>query len=173
MDPAKKIGQIKEQCYMENKARRNYPKKWFKPSDQTLWKQMYNQNTFNQQLKEDLKLKDLCPYEYTGQGESYFVSCDMYKSLMSSCRCGEPRTGAHMLKCLQKQKNTFLHENEEEGNDEVPMKIPETSNSFIGWHSSDTTTYKRWEQSMRYTSPLQSMPGPKITSHPYHAIIIG
>ncbi|KAI9586945.1 hypothetical protein GQX74_002792 [Glossina fuscipes] len=52
----------------------------------------------------------------------------MYKSLMSSCRCGEPRTGAHMLKCLQKQKNTFLHENEEEGNDEVPMKMPETSN---------------------------------------------
>lgn len=44
---------------MENKARRNYPKKWFKLLDQTLWKEMYNQNTINQQLKGDLKLKGL------------------------------------------------------------------------------------------------------------------
>uniref|UniRef100_A0A1A9W3C8 Uncharacterized protein n=1 Tax=Glossina brevipalpis TaxID=37001 RepID=A0A1A9W3C8_9MUSC len=132
MDPAKKIGQIKEQCYMENKARRNYSKKWLKPPDQMPWKQMYNQNIINEQLKKDLKLKvNLCPYEYTGSGESCFVSCDMYKSLMSLCRCGRPRTETHMLKCLQKLQNVYLQEEEEEveNNNENPIKIPQTSNS--------------------------------------------
>lgn len=37
-----------------------------------------------------------------GRGESRFVSKDMYKELISKCRCGRPRN--HLTNCLQKVK---------------------------------------------------------------------
>lgn len=51
--------------------------------------------------------------EYTGHGESYFVSKDMYNSMMK-CRCGRNKTNAHVLKCLQKARNEYLSDDESE-----------------------------------------------------------
>lgn len=50
---------------------------------------------------------DLCPYKYTGNGDSYFVSPDMYNSLLAKCRCGRKRSETHILKCLQKAENPY------------------------------------------------------------------
>lgn len=49
---------------------------------------------------------DLCPYVYTGKGDSYFLSPDMYNSLLAKCRCGRKRSETHILKCLQKAENS-------------------------------------------------------------------
>lgn len=43
---------------------------------------------------------------------------------------------------------------------------------FVGWHSK-TPIYKQWEESIKYKSPIYDMPGERITTTPYNAIIIG
>lgn len=53
-------------------------------------------------MKQIPSQKAPLPYEYTGHGQSYFLSKGMYESLMAVCRCGRPKTDGHILKCLQK-----------------------------------------------------------------------
>lgn len=43
---------------------------------------------------------------------------------------------------------------------------------FVGWQTK-SPSYKQWEESMKYISPIYDMPGEKITATPYNAIIIG
>lgn len=48
-------------------------------------------------------------YDDRGTGESRFVSKDMYSELLAKCRCGRPRAGTHLIKCLQKVKPDYGH----------------------------------------------------------------
>jgi hypothetical protein len=48
------------------------------------------------------------PYKYTGHGDCHFVSRDMHKSLLATCRCGREKTGVHNTKCLSRPKNVYL-----------------------------------------------------------------
>ncbi|XP_065362435.1 uncharacterized protein LOC135955933 [Calliphora vicina] len=173
-DPVKKIGKIKEQIEMEYKSRRNYPRKWSRFCNETPWKEMYNQTEINNNMKTDLK-EQTCPFNYSNEGDSYFVSSEMHKSLVAVCRCGRPRSDLHLLRCLQSQQNKYLlkHLNSNEENRVINLnKLPATSSGFVGWQSKQPN-YKQWENSMKYVSPLYDMPGEKITTTPYNAIIIG
>ncbi|KAI8120906.1 hypothetical protein CVS40_8004 [Lucilia cuprina] len=172
-DPVKNIGKIKEQIETEYKSRRNYPKKWSRFYDETPWNEMYNQTEINNKLKTDLK-DQTCPFNYSNEGDSYFVSPEMHKSLVAVCRCGRPRSGLHLIKCLQTQQNKYLLNDANLNPDEKKIsinKLPETSSGFVGWQSKQPS-YKQWENSMKYISPMYDMPGEKITATPYNAIII-
>nr|XP_036228266.1 uncharacterized protein LOC106620748 isoform X2 [Bactrocera oleae] len=152
MDPAKQLGIGKEQARIEHLARRNFQKKWAKLGDEKL-NRFYNHNEVNQQLHDILRNKDLCPYKYTGNGDSYFVSPDMYNSLLAKCRCGRKRSETHILKCLQKAENSYSQRasSAEVSNSAQPQSsenacqptadrnkravntsFPKTSNSLIG-----------------------------------------
>lgn len=43
------------------------------------------------------------PDTFTGRGQSHQMSPQMYNALQAVCRCGRPKVGAHMLRCLQAQ----------------------------------------------------------------------
>ncbi|XP_067613804.1 uncharacterized protein [Eurosta solidaginis] len=191
MDPTKQLGIGKEQAETEREARHNFQKKWAKLGDKRL-NRIYNQNEVNKELKEMLQKQELCPYEYTGQGDSYFTSPDMYNSLLAKCRCGRKRSETHILKCLQKAANTtdsLLTSNqinasthgEMLNNDKEMIKndsnrvndksLPRTSNSFIGWQKRPST-YKQWENSMKHISSIATMTEPRLTSTGYHVLHI-
>ncbi|XP_068148672.1 uncharacterized protein [Drosophila tropicalis] len=181
MDPAKVIGKVKEQVRMEHKSRRNYPKVWSNVADVEK-NRFYNQNEIDSQLKDKLKLQDLCPYEHDNKGECYFISSDMHHSLLGTCRCGRPRRGLHMaFKCLQRTISPVYDNPKEEAMtlEGVEMKkkpqlpVPSTSNSQIGFLGMHSSSYRKLEQSMQYVSPTYSMPGPRVTTAPYNVIIIG
>ncbi|KAH8315756.1 hypothetical protein KR067_000889, partial [Drosophila pandora] len=171
----------KEQVRMEHKSRRNYPKVWTQVADKDTNK-FYHQNEIDTQLKPQLKLKDLCPITHTNQGESRFVSPEMYKNLLAICRCGRSREGLHMGKCLQRtvspnyeRARTQEDKKHEDKGGEAPPElriVPRTSNSNIGFLGT-ATDYRKLERSMQYVSPSYSMSGPRITAVPYHTIIIG
>ncbi|XP_011182558.1 uncharacterized protein LOC105212350 [Zeugodacus cucurbitae] len=184
MDPAKQLGIGKEQARIEHLARRNFQKKWAKLADEKL-NRFYNQNEVNQQLNEILKNKDLCPYKYTGKGDSYFVSPDMYNSMLAKCRCGRKRSETHILKCLQKAENPY---NQRAASADVSAEnagqatgdrsksaanasYPKTSNSLIGWQKRPSS-YKQWENSMKHISPIATMPQPRLTATSYNILHI-
>ncbi|KAH8317239.1 hypothetical protein KR074_006786, partial [Drosophila pseudoananassae] len=170
----------KEQVRMEHKSRRNYPKVWAQVAEKDTNK-FYHQNEIDAQLRQQLKLKDLCPIRHNNQGESLFFSPEMYKNLLGICRCGRSREGLHMGKCLQRtvSPNYERTKTQEcpkpEDNQEEPPKpriVPRTSNSNIGFLRT-AIDYHKLERSMQYVSPSYSMNGPRITAVPYHTIIIG
>ncbi|XP_037933989.1 uncharacterized protein LOC119668822 [Teleopsis dalmanni] len=106
----------------------------------------------------------------------------MYNSLIAKCRCGRPRTGVHVVKCLQKAINgqQNLDDNKQQNTetktgaiDGSNLKVPPTSNAAIGWSNGQEMRYKKWEQSMKYISPVFTMEGPRITATPYNVLIIG
>ncbi|XP_019890774.2 uncharacterized protein LOC101887438 [Musca domestica] len=173
-DPQKYDGKVKEQVDMEFKARRNYPRKWLKFYNETPWQDMYNPDKLSKQIKEQMKTKDLNPYKYTSEGDGHFVSPGMYNSLLAKCRCGRPHSDVHLLRCLQKEQSKYL----ENGNTQLEndkkehLELPKTSNAFVGWHTKQPI-YKQWEESIKYKSPIYDMPGERITTTPYNAIIIG
>lgn len=90
-----------------------------------------------QNIKKKSKYKNFsvekCPYEYTGHGDSYFVSKDMYNSLVGTCRCGRKKTEGHMIKCLQKVKNIYLSDDEEDENKNhrIERPLPSTSSGLF------------------------------------------
>lgn len=138
-------------------------------------------------IKFDLIL-ELCPYKHDGQGDSLFVSPEMHKSLVETCRCGRPRRGIHMEKCLQRALNPHLHDSPDEEVKKDPIPMPSTSNCKLlsrnglpilicllisATFGLRKASYSKLEQSMQYVSPTYSMPGPRITATPYNAIIMG
>ncbi|KAH8303857.1 hypothetical protein KR018_012339, partial [Drosophila ironensis] len=169
----------KEQVRMEHKSRRSYPKVWTQIADKDTNK-FYHQNEIDAQLKAKLKLKaDLCPIEHTNQGDSRFVSAEMYKNLLAVCRCGRSREGLHMGKCLQRTLSPTYeripmpkNSKDVETSLSQPKSVPRTSNSNIGFLGT-ATDYRTLERSMQYVSPSHVMPGPRITAVPYSTIIIG
>lgn len=55
----------------------------------------------------------------------------MYNSLVATCRCGRKKTEGHMIKCLQKVKNIYLSDDEDEKkNHRIETPLPRTSS---GW----------------------------------------
>ncbi|KAL5290885.1 hypothetical protein ACFFRR_010339 [Megaselia abdita] len=102
-DPAKQMGKIREQNERENIARRRYQHKWGKLADKDM-NRFYNQNYINEMMGkfEDSENEKTNPFSYTGSGESFFITKDLYESLVATCRCGRPKTRGHVVKCLQK-----------------------------------------------------------------------
>ncbi|XP_020801702.1 uncharacterized protein LOC110178790 [Drosophila serrata] len=169
---------------MEHKARRSYPKVWAEIADKNT-NCFYHQGEIDSQLLGQLKLQGLCPIRHNNEGESRFVSPEMYKNLLALCRCGRSRQGAHMGKCLQRTLSpdytrTETHGKTQKvadqrgGDDGSPTEqnVPRTSNSSIGFLAF-ATNYRKLERSMQYVSPAYSMAGPRISAVPYNNIIIG
>ncbi|KAH8347548.1 hypothetical protein KR059_012484, partial [Drosophila kikkawai] len=188
----------KEQVRMEHKARRNYPKVWAQIADQKT-NSFYHQAEIDSHLGDQLKLQGklpmprleffplktricvgLCPIQHNNEGESRFVSPEMYQNLLSVCRCDRTRQGAHMGKCLQRTlspdytQSAATRDTDQPGGDQgSPLQnVPRTSNSSIGYLAFNTD-YRKLERSMQYVSPAYSMAGPRITAVPYNNIIIG
>ncbi|XP_036337110.1 uncharacterized protein LOC118747229 [Rhagoletis pomonella] len=195
MDPTKQLGIGKETVRTEQLARRNFQKKWAKLGDEKLNK-FYNQNEVNQQMKDVLRKQELCPFKYTGQGDSYFLSPDMYNSLVAKCRCGRQRSETHILKCLQKTENIFNKaasskavevnnasmQEQNAKNEGKSVKVdgkyaahdvslPKTTNSLIGWQKRPSS-YREWENSMKHISPIATMTEPRLTQTAYHVLHI-
>ncbi|XP_030080533.1 uncharacterized protein LOC111596271 isoform X2 [Drosophila hydei] len=162
MDPTKLVGRVKEAVRIEHKARSNFSRVWNGIGSSSNNK-FYHQDELENQLMEKLHTP-----EPDNKAQSHFISAEMQKNLLDICRCGRPRRGIHLSKCLQRALNTTL-QSEEAGMQGV-NKMPQTSNSYIGFK---TAPYQKLEQSMQYLSPTISMPGPRITAAPYNAIIIG
>ncbi|EDW64390.1 uncharacterized protein [Drosophila virilis] len=168
MDPTKLVGRVKELVRIEHKSRRNYPHIWNGIAASETNK-FYHPDELEKQLEEKLKILE----ESESQCKSRFISPEMQKNLLEKCRCGRPRRGMHMGKCLQRALNTTSSDQNmqaEEAESKHPTNMPQTSNSLIGFK---TAPYQKLEQSMRYLSPTSSMPGPRITSAPYNVIFIG
>lgn len=82
-------------------------------------------------------LAEQCPYQYTGHGDSYFVSKDMYNTLLATCRCGRPKSNLHLIKCFQKIESKCGEKsllnlpntipNSTEADTMLTHKIPETT----------------------------------------------
>ncbi|XP_032585310.1 uncharacterized protein LOC6576242 [Drosophila mojavensis] len=162
MDPTKLVGRVKESVRLEHKARRNFPLIWNGITSRSNNK-FYHPDELDKMLMEKLQLP-----EPDNKAQSHFISAEMQKSLLDICRCGRPRHGIHLTKCLQRAVNKNLQSEESES--KAVNKMPQTSNSFIGFK---TAPYQKLERSMQYISPTISMPGPRITAAPYNAIIIG
>lgn len=117
----------------------------------------------------------------------------MYNSLVATCRCGRKKTEGHMIKCLQKVKNIYLSDDEEDENKNhrIERPLPSTSSGLfyfplqfsccylfsfflcagmIGWPQ---MKYKNLERMTYYISPKYTMVGPKVQEHPYSNIFIG
>ncbi|XP_064535312.1 uncharacterized protein LOC135426219 isoform X2 [Drosophila montana] len=163
MDPTKLVGRVKEVVRIEHKSRRNYPHIWHGIAASAANK-FYHPDELEKQIEEKLKI-----LEPDSQCKSRFISPEMQKNLLENCRCGRPRRGIHMGKCLQRALNTTSSDQNMQ-TEEAEIIMPQTSNSLIGFK---TAPYQQLEQSMQYLSPTSSMPGPRITSAPYNVIFIG
>lgn len=61
-------------------------------------------------------LSDVAPYEYNQEGDSFFVSKDMYDAMVGQCRCGQKKTYAHRVRCLRApDKPLTVYEQEQKG----------------------------------------------------------
>ncbi|EDV94533.1 uncharacterized protein LOC6567574 [Drosophila grimshawi] len=153
---------------MEHKSRSSYPHVWTK-IDESENNKFYHQDELENQLKQKLKIEDVPD----SKDSPHAISPEMHKNLLEICRCGRPRRGIHLGKCLQRALNPNIGEKDKQSEETealTPTSMPRTSNSSIGWR---TASYRKLEQSMQYASPTHSMPGPRITAAPYNTIIIG
>ncbi|EDW49897.1 GM14292 [Drosophila sechellia] len=119
---------------MEHNSRRSFPKAWSGISGKQTNK-FYHQSEINSELSNQLKLKDLCPFVHNNQGESQFVSPEMYKPLQAVCRCGRTRESLHMGKCLQRAlspdyKQAMVLNGTDAWNGE-PLNVPSTSSLYV------------------------------------------
>lgn len=110
----------REQIELESKGRREYRKKWGYIT-QPATTEFYDLKRNNQKLREiqQARNQNVSLREYDGHGESFFVSKQMFKTLLDTCRCGRKRTNTHALKCLQKPKNTYEKTDDEEEDEEL------------------------------------------------------
>uniref|UniRef100_A0A182TZB0 SH3 domain-containing protein n=1 Tax=Anopheles melas TaxID=34690 RepID=A0A182TZB0_9DIPT len=118
--PAEAAGHGREQIELESKGRREYRKKWGYIT-QPATTEFYDLKRNNQKLREiqQARNQNVSLREYDGHGESFFVSKQMFKTLLDTCRCGRKRTNTHALKCLQKPKNTYEKTDDEEEDEEL------------------------------------------------------
>jgi hypothetical protein len=63
-------------------------------------------------------------YPYVGEGDSFFLSPQMFKNLVATCRCGRNKTNTHAIKCLRKTKNHYekSDDDDEEFNEDDKKK---------------------------------------------------
>ena len=78
--------------------------------------EFYSTKKNNVKLKEYQLNKGKNPelFQYTGEGESFFLSPQMFKNLLATCRCGRNKTNTHGLKCLRKTKNHYEKSDDDE-----------------------------------------------------------
>ncbi|XP_058053336.1 uncharacterized protein LOC131205307 [Anopheles bellator] len=198
LEPIVRDGKIREQIELESKGRREYRKKWgYITQPETT--EFYDLKHNNQKLR-DMQLarnRNVNLREYDGHGESFFVSRQMFKTLLDTCRCGRKRTNTHALKCLQKPKNTYEKTDDEDEDEEVVKhsgadskrcrkgvpsrektvvssyipKVPTLSSGMYGWPQN---RFVAMERTTYYVSPRYTMPGhPIVDSQPYNNIILG
>ncbi|XP_058465886.1 uncharacterized protein LOC131439186 [Malaya genurostris] len=188
MEPIVRDGKIREQIELENKVRREYQKKWgFMIEPKTT--EHLNLKRNNQRLKElyQSQGQKINMHEYNGHGESYFVSKQMFKHLLDTCRCGRKKvTNMHALKCLEKPKSTYEktddedeedeHETEQKNvnNDKIGSYIPEVPTLSSGMYGWPKNRFVAMERTTYYISPRYTMPGNRIVDcQPYSNIILG
>ncbi|XP_053687140.1 uncharacterized protein LOC128736676 [Sabethes cyaneus] len=190
MEPIVRDGKIREQIELENKVRREYPKKWgFITQPETT--DYMNLRKNNQRLKDlhQQKGEKITIREYDGHGESYFLSRQMFKTLLDTCRCGRKKVAnMHALKCLEKPKTVYEKTDDEEEEEDTKKdqvkkekleekstsyipKVPTLSSGMYGWPQN---RFVEMERTTYYISPRYTMPGyPIVDCHPYHNIILG
>ncbi|XP_050094184.1 uncharacterized protein LOC126576921 [Anopheles aquasalis] len=138
LEPIVRDGKIREQIELESKGRREYLKKWgYITKPETT--EFYDLKRNNQKLR-DIQLernRSVNLREYDGHGESFFVSRQMFKTLLDTCRCGRKRTNTHALKCLQKPKNTYEKTDDEEEDEEEAERQPKDRGARAGGRSSE------------------------------------
>lgn len=179
--------------------RREYGTKWGMLAEKAT-NEFYNPGKINAEFRERFKKDtETFPYDYTGSGDSFFISKDMYSALVKICRCGRQKTEGHVLKCLQRVKAKYIEDVQvTEAEDRKDLKAQSTSNflrrlpptsagnslllklpeeiikrkipGVVGWPQH---TYQQWESSTKYISPRYTMPGPRIQDQPYGSIFIG
>ncbi|XP_055529738.1 uncharacterized protein LOC129721324 [Wyeomyia smithii] len=189
MEPIVRDGKIREQIELENKVRREYPKKWGFITQPEVTEYM-NLKKNNQRLKEiqQQKGQKVNLREYDGHGESYFLSKQMFKTLLDTCRCGRKKVAnVHALKCLEKPKSIYEKTDDEEeeeakqepakkddsgeNNTSYIPKVPVLSSGMYGWPQN---RFVAMERTTYYISPRYTMPGyPIVDCQPYHNIILG
>ncbi|XP_055703030.1 uncharacterized protein LOC129801751 isoform X2 [Phlebotomus papatasi] len=181
MEPIHRDGKIREQVELEDRMRREYGIKWGMLAEKAT-NEFYNPGKINAEFRERFKKDtETFPYDYTGSGDSFFISKDMYNALVKICRCGRQKTEGHVLKCLQRVKAKYIEDVQvTEAEDRKDLKaqstsnflrrLPPTSAGVVGWPQH---TYQQWESSTKYISPRYTMPGPRIQDQPYGSIFIG
>uniref|UniRef100_A0A182LTK3 Uncharacterized protein n=1 Tax=Anopheles culicifacies TaxID=139723 RepID=A0A182LTK3_9DIPT len=133
LEPIVRDGKIREQIELESKGRREYLKKWgYITQPETT--EFYDLKRNNQKLREiqQARQQNVNLREYDGHGESFFVSKQMFKTLLDTCRCGRKRTNTHALKCLQKPKNTYEKTDDEEEDEEIEKERKRQENRGKG-----------------------------------------
>ncbi|GAB0098406.1 uncharacterized protein DMENIID0001_141300 [Sergentomyia squamirostris] len=181
MEPIHRDGKIREQVELENRMRREYERKWGMLAEKVT-NDFYNPEKINNAFRERFKETTECfPYEFTGSGDSFFVSKEMYENLVKICRCGRQKTEGHVLKCLQRVKAKYIEDVQATGVEDREdasrkstsnflTRLPPTSAGVVGWPQH---TYQQWEQSTKYISPRYTMPCPRVQDQPYSSIFIG
>jgi hypothetical protein len=102
----------KEQVESEYKVRRDYQRKWGRLVDEEVNLKRFDLEKIHREVSEKWKHKGVEtigePYKYTGHGDGHFVSREMHKALLGTCRCGRERNGVHISRCLSRPKNFYL-----------------------------------------------------------------
>lgn len=157
-----------EQISLENIARSKYKQRW----GTVLVPDFYSNDRVNDKIHEEFK-KDsraVSPYVFTGHGESYFVSKDMYKSYMATCRCGRDKCGTHLVNCLKACTDDRLKAS---GGKTIDIKLPPLpplSSQMVGLPHN----YLTWERSTYYVSPKCFVAKPaKVGLRLFDNIILG
>lgn len=113
--------------------------------------------------------KPVSPYIYTGHGESFFLSKDMYKAYKAKCRCGQHRSGIHLVHCLKKCSHSSMDKDKSITEVKLPP-IPLKSSEMIGLKHN----YLTWERSTYYVSPKCFVPKQaKVGYRLFNNIILG
>ncbi|XP_055611336.1 uncharacterized protein LOC129757946 [Uranotaenia lowii] len=196
MEPVVRDGKIREQIELESKVRHDYQKRWgFMTQPETT--EYFDLKKNNKKLKDmhQRHAQKVNVHEYDGHGESHFVSKQMFKTLIDTCRCGRKKvTNMHALKCLQKSKSTYEKTDDEDEEQEDDKDVDDGRSSVAGSTVSDKSAnyipqvpvkssgmygwpqnrFVEMEKSTYYISPRYTMPGhPIVDSQPYHNIILG
>uniref|UniRef100_A0A1B0CK99 Uncharacterized protein n=1 Tax=Lutzomyia longipalpis TaxID=7200 RepID=A0A1B0CK99_LUTLO len=129
MEPINRDGKIREQVELEDRMRREYKRKWGMLAKKST-NEFYSPGHINREFRERFKKEtEIYPYEYTGSGDSFFVSKDMYDNLVKICRCGREKTEGHVLKCLQRVKAKYIEDIQASGSDERNESQKQTTTS--------------------------------------------
>lgn len=107
----------------------------------------YNQNYINEMMGklEEKTTPNENPFSYTGSGESFFITKELFEPLVATCRCGRPKTRGHVVKCLQKGQLRNL---------ELGLDTTDNSSSSDKDHRSSTVINKvEFVESKQHQSP--------------------
>lgn len=116
-----------------------------------------------------IEAKPISPYQYTNHGESFFVSPEMYNAYVAKCRCGQRKSGIHLVNCLKKNSPTSLDKDKVITQIKLPP-IPLKSSEMIGLKHN----YLSWERSTFYISPKCFVPKEaKVGYRLFNNIILG